>query len=431
MARYLAAIDLAKNEIRNARVQNLATAPGTPVLGQIYYDSVISNLFFYDGTTWRACYQDTSSPTGPAGGSLTGTYPNPTIAPSAIVDSMIAAGAAIQLSKLAINPLARANHTGTQLAATISDFDTQVHTSRLDQMGAPTASVSFNGQKATNLADPTNPQDGATKAYVDATAQGLDVKLSVRAATTANITLTGAQTVDGVALVAGDRALVKNQSTASQNGIYVVASGAWTRASDADTAPEVTPGMFTFVEEGTLNQDSGWVLTTDAPITLGTTALTFTQFTGAGQVIAGAGLSKTGNSIDVIGTADRITVAADYIDIASTYAGQTSITTLGTITAGTWQGTPVALANGGTGGTTATQARTNLGAVGKYAVLNGGTTTDTITHNLNTTDVLVQARQVSDGYFVEPDIYVSDANTVTISYAIAPAASSLRIVVIG
>jgi hypothetical protein len=109
-----------------------------------------------------------------------------------------------------------------------------------------------------------------------------------------------------------------------------------------------------FVQEGTANADSGFVCTNDGAVTIGTTALTFTQFSGAGQITAGTGLTKTGNTIDVGGTADRITANADSIDIASTYVGQSTITTLGTITTGTWTGTTIAVANGGTGATTST-----------------------------------------------------------------------------
>jgi len=204
-------------------------------------------------------------------------------------------------------------------AAKVSDFDTQVRTSRLDQLALAGADVSINGNKLTNLADPVSAQDAATKAYVDATKQGLDVKDSVRATTTSSITLTGTQTIDGVALSVGDRVLVKDQSTASQNGIYVVASGAWTRSTDADASGKVTPGMFTFVEEGTANHDSGWVLITDSAITVGTTGLSFTQFSGAGQITAGAGLTKTGNTIDVnTASTARIVVNADSIDLATT-----------------------------------------------------------------------------------------------------------------
>src|SRR4029079_6844472 len=110
---------------------------------------------------------------------------------------------------------------------------------------------------------------------------------------TANITLSGAQTIDGVSVIAGDRVLVKDQSTGSQNGLYLAASGAWSRATDADASAEVTGGLAVWVNEGTANADTGWVLTTTDPITVGSTSLAFTQFSGLGQVTAGAGLTKT------------------------------------------------------------------------------------------------------------------------------------------
>ena len=114
-----------------------------------------------------------------------------------------------------------------------------------------------------------------------------------------------------------------------------------TRTTDYDTPTKVTSGSFTFVETGTTNADSGWVMTTDGAVTIGTTALAFSQFSGAGQITAGAGMTKSGNTLNVIGTADKITVAADAVTIASTYIGQNTITTLGTITTGVWSGTAI------------------------------------------------------------------------------------------
>ena len=213
------------------------------------------------------------------------------------------------------------------VASNINNFDSQVRTSRLDQMTAPTAAVSFNSQKITNLADPTSDQDAATKAYVDATRSGLDVKQSVRVATTSansNLILTGLQTIDGIALAVGDRVLVKDHVSTSTNGIYVASSGSWARAADADTSAKVTAGMFTFVAEGTTNADSGWVLTTNDTITLGTTGLAFAQFSGAGQITAGSGLVKNGNTLDVGGTAGRIVVNADSIDLATVTRSDTN-----------------------------------------------------------------------------------------------------------
>jgi hypothetical protein len=174
----------------------------------------------------------------------------------------------------------------------------------LNAVGAPTGNVSLATYKITGLGTPTDATDAATKAYVDSAAQGIDWKASVRAATTTNVTLASdlenGDTLDGVTLATGDRVLVKNQSTGSENGIYVVkASGAPDRSTDADTGAELTSNFAVFVEEGTANADQGYVLTNDGAITVGTTALTFTQFTGLGQVTAGDGLTKTGNTINV------------------------------------------------------------------------------------------------------------------------------------
>ena len=222
----------------------------------------------------------------------------------------------------------------------------------------------------------------ANKAYVDSVANGLDVKASVRVATTANLgatynnsagTLTNSGTqaalsIDGVTLLVTERVLVKNQSTAAQNGFYKVTtvgdgSTNWvlTRTPDADAASELTAGAFTFAEEGTANGDNGYVLATDGAVTLGTTAITFEQFSGAGQITAGNGLTKSGNTIDAVGTANRITVNADTIDIHASYVGQDTITTVGTVATGTWAATDVAVAHGGTGASTAAAAATNLG----------------------------------------------------------------------
>ena len=149
---------------------------------------------------------------------------------------------------------------------------------------------------------PTLDAQAASKAYVDSVVQGLDIKQSARAASSANINLASApSSIDGVTLAANDRVLIKNQTSGEENGIYQFngVGSAMTRTTDADTSAEVTANLFCFVEEGTTNADTGWVLATDNPITLGTTSLTFSQFSGAGTILAGNGLSKTGSVLDV------------------------------------------------------------------------------------------------------------------------------------
>ena len=196
----------------------------------------------------------------------------------------------------------------------------------LSAVGAPTADVAMANYKITGLGTPTSSTDAATKGYVDNAVVGIDWKASVRAATTANLDISSdlenGDTVDGVTLATGDRVLVKNQSTGSQNGIYIVAaSGAASRSTDCDTAAELTASFAVFVEEGTANADSGWTLTNDGAVTVGTTALTFTQFTGLGQVTAGDGLSKTGNTLNVT-AGTGISISGDAV----TNTGVLSIT---------------------------------------------------------------------------------------------------------
>ena len=222
----------------------------------------------------------------------------------------------------------------------ISDFDTGVQTNRLDQMAAPTGSVGLNGQTITGLGSPINASDAATKSFVESTAQGLDVKDSVKAATTANITISTAlnsgDTLDGVTLADNDRVLVKNQNTQSENGIYIVGSSP-SRATDLAAGADAA-GMFTFVEQGTVNADNGFVCTSNkGSAVVGTNSLTFAQFSGAGNVTAGDGLDKNGNtlSVDLKANGGLVVESTELaIDLgASSITGSLPVTKLASLTA--------------------------------------------------------------------------------------------------
>lgn len=278
----------------------------------------------------------------------------------------------------------------------------------LNSFATPTATINMGGNYTlTNLPNPTNPTDVANKQYVDGLVQGLNIHDPVRVATTANITLSNTQSIDGVSVSVGDRVLVRAQTNAADNGIYIVQNTAWTRATDANATGEIVDGSYIFVERGNTYADTSFVQTNSNPINMGSSPQNWVVFATAGSIVAGNGLTKTGNTLDVVaqsgiyaapdyieltgqarnfhdlstkgfvvradvgsittrtitGTANQITVAygdavsADpQISIASTYSGQSSINTVGTITSGEWKSVTAAIGvpYGGTGATSLT-----------------------------------------------------------------------------
>jgi hypothetical protein len=276
---------------------------------------------------------------------------------------------------------------------------------------------------------------------VDGLIQGLDSHPSVKAATTATVTLAGGapNTLDGVTLAANDRVLVKDQSTPAQNGIYTVATlgtganGTWTRAGDQNTWLEV-PSAYVWVEQGTVNADTGWLSTADAGGTLDTTTITWVLFASAGTLIAGAGLLKTGNVIDV-GAGAGISVAADTVAVAT--GGVTNAMLAGSIDVTTKLTGAVSIANGGTGQITAKASReTGLSASGYYSsATHGAGTTITITqatHGLRSSrGIVVQVQDEATGNVEIPDISVAANGDVTVTYAASVSANSKRVTLVG
>lgn len=350
----LSGVDLAQNPLLQAVLHPLAAAPASPKVGQVWTLTTNGGTYIYNGSAAR-----------------------PT-------DAALLADGSIQIAALATNPLARANHTGTQAASTISDLATVVKAYSLDSFAAPAANVAFGGVRAVNLADPVNPQDAATKNYVDVTVQsaaaGIDSKASVRAVATSNLTLSGTQTIDGVALAAGDRVLLTAQTASAQNGVYVVASGAWARAGDADQSGEINPGAFWFVEEGSSYGKTQWRCNNTGAVTLGSTAITIVQFGAANLYTATNGVQINSSVISLLLPAGSgLTASSSGVSIDTTVVARKVSATI-------------------TG--------------------DGSTSSFNVTHNLGTQDVLVAFRD-SSNIAVGIDYTATNANAITVNFGSA------------
>lgn len=343
--KFLTNVDLAGNQILNSLAQSLASdvTPAVGNAGQFWFDSTNKLLKYSDGTT-------------------------------------------------VIDPRNRANHSGTQTRATISDLSGAA----LSSFAVPTASVSWNNQGLTNLSNPSNPQDGATKSYVDSQVQssaaGIVSKPSCRVVATTNVaTLSGLLTIDGQTLVAGDRVLLVGQTTTTQNGPYVAASGAWARPSGGSggisSNGELALGSFWYIEQGTTYSASQWRLSspTSGTITPDTTAVTITQFGTATSFTGTAPIVVTGNTIS-INQGNGITTTSGNLTVDPVVVGRKVSGTIPTTTGGIYTvtaGTPatVAIAHSLNNATPLLVVRDSTGAeVGvDNTTSSGSTTTLTLT----------------------------------------------------
>jgi hypothetical protein len=352
-------LDIVKNELRNAVMQNLGSAPSSPVKGLMYFNSSDNTFYWYDGTQWVAA----------KGGA--GAVPSDTVTTQAFGDAAVPGVSTLYT---------RGDHKhGMPL------HDAAAHsTIPLSALAAAAANINMGGFKITNMLTGTTGTDAVTKQYVDSLIQGLSWKDNCRAASTANVAKTGFPVIDGVTPIVNDRILLKNQTAPAENGIWVAASGAWTRPVDADFGPEMANAAV-FVSEGTTLADTAWVCTTNDPITIDTTALAWVQF-GAGAVYsAGNGLTLTGNVLDV-GAGSGITVAADTVAVDTTVI--------------------------------ASKAYADGAYPKKYsAALTGTVSPETVTHNLNTRDVHVQVYNGATPYTaVIVDWDAATVNTITVRF---------------
>lgn len=364
--KILSALDMAKNEIQNFLAHVIAGDAGSPSDGQLWYNST-SDKFRGRANGANVTFVND-------GGDLT--------------------AGSVANTALATNPLARANHTGSQTASTISDFDTQVRLSRLDQMAVPTSDVNLNSRKITSLLAPTAGTDAANKQYVDDTVAGLSWKDEVQVATAAAGTLASSfangQTVDGQTLVTGQRILIKDQAAPAENGIYTVnGAGAPTRATDADTAAEIT-GAAVFVKTGTANAGTRWVCNVSGTIVLGTTGLTFASFGGGSSYTAGNGLTLSTNDFNV-GAGTGIVVNANDVAIDTAVVARKFSATIG----------------------------------------DGSTTAIAVTHSLGTKDVIASVREVSSDAVVLCDVVHTSTTVSTFMFAVAPTSNQYRVTVLG
>lgn len=391
-------LDFNRLQSLNRVIQNLSTPPTSPLPGLEYYDTGLNSSFEWNGTSWIP----RNAALMPAG--------------------------TIPITALTVNPLDRANHTGTQLASTISNLQSTVQAYTLNSFATPTGNIDMGGYTLTNLNTTPNQAGMAAEyswvlAQVQASAAGIDSKPSVVAVSASNIaTLSGTMTIDGIALAVGDRVLLVGQTDATQNGSYVVASAAWSRSTDT-----ITPQAFWFAEQGTQYQGTQWKVSTSGTITIGTTSITINQFGASINYTAGNGLSLAGTvfSIQLVTNSGLVASGAGLgVQLQSASGLQLGSTGLAILPQPTNSGLVV-------DSTGVAIDPTYIARKFAQTIGDGTTNNYTVTHNLNNQDVTVQVRDTASNSVVIVDIAMTNANSVTISFAQPPATNAYRVVVIG
>lgn len=407
MPKFGAQIDTQRIPVKGLSPESGTTYPTSPTEGMFFHRTDLKKFYVYLNSAWQQADNQ-----GLAASSHMHAIADVTGLTAALADKVEETRSISAGTGLLGGGNLQANRTlSVDFAATGASSSTQAvraDDSRLSDTRTPKS----HGHA---IADVTNLQSEldlkAAKSYVDAAVQGLSAKAQVRVATTGNISLTGTQTIDGTAVVAGDRVLVKNQSTPSQNGIHVAAAGAWSRSTDNDTTDEMA-SAYVFVATGTANKDTAW-LQIEESVTVGTNPNTWDKFAGAGTVEAGAGLSMSGKTMNV-GGSSTIQVNADTVQIHPSYVAP--------ITAG------------GTGGTTASSALKNLGGVRSTTVTGPFTFTAGQYTNLTITELsavsTVRFVEVSSGEDIELDIKIS-GNVLSARSDVPYGANSIAVVCTG